>query len=652
MASREGDRWSEIVASGGVRQPHISVVYGRRRVEESTGRRTTDMRGSFGGEQRPSFAPSKRTSWNRSLSIRGRESIFVAPGANLQPQKNCRALKQPPKPCNRVKKNVGGPPDFRKEKAYFAEVDACDLMEESPSPKNFGTWTRGMDIDHDLPAILERWQISKLAMPVSSKALFDIIETPVIPSVLSNCSTSNNLFSNSCRTPEKDRGSGGHTMGAIPLGFSDIEGTNITASLSKLNIKGGPVETSIPWNGEALTAFDQILMVCKQSAPVTLAEVFSAYCELGSIKKLGEGTYGEAYRAGRTVCKVVPFDGDLLVNGETQKRSEEILGEVLLSLTLNNLRSNRVGNEQKDSCDGFIETRDFRVCQGPYDPSLISAWEDFDAKRGSENDHPKDFTREQCYIVFVLADGGTDLESYALVDYNEAHSLLVQVTASLAVAESACEFEHRDLHWGNILLTQDDTPERNNTMSFILGGKRMHARTFGLTVSIIDFTLSRINTANLFCLVEIKNAAAGISITNTWSPNGMGNLLKFNVARTAILFLDLSADPALFQGKKGDKQAETYRRMKEITKEHWEGSYPKTNVVWLIYLVDMVLQKMKPLAPGNKVERELRSFKKRLASYESAGDCLADPFFADVLLTEDERLSFSNGPSVGDVGDV
>jgi hypothetical protein len=27
----------------------------------------------------------------------------------------------------------------------------------------------------------------------------------------------------------------------------------------------------------------------------------------------------------------------------------------------------------------------------------------------------------------VLADGGTDLESFALVDYNEARSLLVQV---------------------------------------------------------------------------------------------------------------------------------------------------------------------------------------------------------------------------------
>lgn len=35
--------------------------------------------------------------------------------------------------------------------------------------------------------------------------------------------------------------------------------------------------------------------------------------------KLGEGTFGEAFRAGSTVCKVVPFDGTSLVNGETQK---------------------------------------------------------------------------------------------------------------------------------------------------------------------------------------------------------------------------------------------------------------------------------------------------------------------------------------------
>ncbi|KAF8679156.1 hypothetical protein HU200_045922 [Digitaria exilis] len=376
------------------------------------------------------------------------------------------------------------------------------------------------------------------------------METPVIPSVRSNSSTSSSRYT------------------GISLESTTKE-TNIVTSFGKLNIKEEPEEASIPFSGEAVTAFEQLLMVCRQYKPATLAEVFSAYCKLGSIEKLGEGTYGEAYRAGRTVCKVVPFDGDLLVNGETQKRSEEILEEVLLSLTLNNLRSNRGSDDKEDFCNGFIETKDFRVCQGPYDPSLISAWEDYDTKRGSENDHPKDFTSEQCYIVFVLADGGTDLESYALVDYDEIRSLLVQVTASLAVAESACEFEHRDLHWGNILLAQDESSDTNHTVSFALQGKRMHARTFGLNVSIIDFTLSRINTGS------------------------------------AILFLDLSADPALFQGKKGDKQAETYRKMKQITQEHWEGSFPKTNVVWLIYLVDMVLHKMKSLALGAKVDREL-----------------------------------------------
>lgn len=36
--------------------------------------------------------------------------------------------------------------------------------------------------------------------------------------------------------------------------------------------------------------------------------------------------------------------------------------------------------------------------------------------------------RKQLYVVFVLADGGRDLESFVLVNFNEARSLLLQVT--------------------------------------------------------------------------------------------------------------------------------------------------------------------------------------------------------------------------------
>lgn len=36
-----------------------------------------------------------------------------------------------------------------------------------------------------------------------------------------------------------------------------------------------------------------------------------------------------------------------------------------------------------------------RVCQGPYDPALVKAWEYWDEKHGSENDHPKEFPEKQ-----------------------------------------------------------------------------------------------------------------------------------------------------------------------------------------------------------------------------------------------------------------
>jgi len=611
MASQEGargdDAWSEILASGGGGGgAHIRAVYVRRRAQEASRQRNADPRVGFSaGENRPSFAPIRRNSWNRSLSIRGRESIFFAPGTNIHPQqKPCGALKRPPKPCNRVKKTRGGPPDLRKEKAYFEEVDAFELIEESPSPKNFGTWTRGIEqniIVHDLSAILERWKISKIARCATSGPLFDIMETPLVPSVLSNCST-DNYAGKGFKTPEKDRATRRTiTSGYTSNSLKNISGeTSIDTSFSELKIKEEP--TSIPsLSGEALTAFAQLLMVCGQSAPATLAEVLSAYCKLGSIVKLGEGTYGEVYRAGSTICKVVPFDGNSLVNGETQKKSEEELEEALLCLTLNNLRADRGDKGKEYSCNGFIETKDFWVCQGPYDPSLVSAWEDWDAKNGSENDHPNDFEKDQCYIIFVQADGGRDLEKFSLLDYNEARSLLLQVTASLAVAESACEFEHRDLHWGNILLARDEMPDKNRTMTVTLQGKKICARTFGLSVSIIDFTLSRINTGD------------------------------------AILFFDLSKDPDLFKGPKGDKQAETYRKMKKITKEYWEESFPQTNVAWLIYLVDIVLRK-KYETCTTKEEKELRSFKRRLSSCGSARDCLGDPIFSDMLSEEEEDV--------------
>ncbi|XP_059313371.1 serine/threonine-protein kinase haspin homolog [Lycium ferocissimum] len=620
MTSRAVDLWAELIAgeqdqfdhpSEQPQEPNIAVVYRRQKTNSITpkdaqGRESTS---TSGNEKRLSFLPVKRISWNRSLSTRGRTSI-AAVCAELHPQQKKPGRKAKP-PLPRGKKVEA--PNYDKERAYFQEVDEFELMVESPSPNKYSTWTVGIQTDDIviscLSSVLQKWLISKrlndsYAPPAS---LSKILETPASRKESAYgfiCGSSNlktpektslRIPSGLYSTQNKRIGSTNENVSTgKPLSERDIgeicpmdeEGCkDIDVAVSKLSL------TSRPSSVDAHTwdPFLALLAACGQSAPLTLFEILYKYCETQTITKVGEGTYGEAFKVGENVCKIVPFDGDFRVNGEIQKKSEELLEEVILSGTLNSLRAHE--GHLLNSCSTFIQTMDMRVCQGHYDASLLKAWEDWDGKHGSENDHPKEFPEKQCYVVFVQEHGGKDLESFVLLNFDEARSLLSQITLALAVSEAAYEFEHRDLHWGNILLSRKGL----DTVQFSLEGRDIHVRTYGLSVSIIDFTLSRINTGE------------------------------------DILFLDLSSDPELFEGPKGDKQSDTYRKMRDVTGEFWEGSFPKTNVLWLQYLVDILLLK-KTYERTSKDERDLRSLKKRLNSYGSAREATSDPFFSDMFI--------------------
>lgn len=67
------------------------------------------------------------------------------------------------------------------------------------------------------------------------------------------------------------------------------------------------------------------------------------------------------------------------------------------------------------------------VCRGPYSGTLVQRWREWDEKNGSENDCPDFLLPEQLYIVFVVSDGGTDLERFEVRTFEEARSMLLQV---------------------------------------------------------------------------------------------------------------------------------------------------------------------------------------------------------------------------------
>lgn len=138
-------------------------------------------------------------------------------------------------------------------------------------------------------------------------------------------------------------------------------------------------------------------------------ELLGRHVDLSKVKKIGEGTFGEAFKAGNLVLKIVPMEGSLLVNGEAQKRAEEILAEVAITLTLSGLRESSnyttdtvsiLSTEMKpNATSGFVETHGVGICRGHYASALCKEWHRWDKQNKSENDSVDIFGADQLFVV-------------------------------------------------------------------------------------------------------------------------------------------------------------------------------------------------------------------------------------------------------------
>lgn len=78
-----------------------------------------------------------------------------------------------------------------------------------------------------------------------------------------------------------------------------------------------------------------------------MEELLSRHADLSTIRKLGEGTFAEIFKAGSVVYKIIPIDGTTLINGDPQMSAAQLRNEAAICFTLNELRMPALGESCK-----------------------------------------------------------------------------------------------------------------------------------------------------------------------------------------------------------------------------------------------------------------------------------------------------------------
>jgi Haspin like kinase domain len=253
---------------------------------------------------------------------------------------------------------------------------------------------------------------------------------------------------------------------------------------------------------EKKQGIDLLLEFCSVNEVVDFVEHIQGLLESATISKLGEASYSEVFTLTHsdgttTVLKVIPFNGTD-ENDPSMSNLQDLLQEIRISTAMAKV-------------EGFADFQGYHhllfqftynsatIVQGTYPEPLLSSWDTYKTTHKSENDRPSKFLSTQTYCILHLAHHGNDLESHSITEWSEAAHIFWSVVRTLSRGEEAQEFEHRDLHWGNILIDQSDEDammERLLENLNLNGGGGASEVVLdggwgGVKVTVIDYTLSR-----------------------------------------------------------------------------------------------------------------------------------------------------------------
>ncbi|KAL6711601.1 hypothetical protein ACN47E_004535 [Coniothyrium glycines] len=228
----------------------------------------------------------------------------------------------------------------------------------------------------------------------------------------------------------------------------------------------------------------------------------------------------------------------------------DVLSEVKLLQNLNHI-------------PGFTVFRDLTIVQGRPSVAMNEAWKSWNKARprGKKSEFPdpskkSSYDELQLWAVVEMQDAGTDCEKVmelgGFTSVWEIWDIFWGVCMSIAKAEEACNFEHRDLHLGNICV-RSSTSQGDVLQVQVQEPIKRKLHFTGLETTVIDYTLSRADI-----IASSSRRSSHIShMSNSTSASNSG------LEESDVAYLDLNKDPALFEGDASEEyQYQIYRYMR------------------------------------------------------------------------------------------
>lgn len=285
--------------------------------------------------------------------------------------------------------------------------------------------------------------------------------------------------------------------------------------------------------------------------------------------KIAEASFSEVFRVGSDICKIIPFN---------RHYSKEYFHKEVAIMSA--LRRER----------GACNLREYCIICGEYTGAYLDAWHRYDKK--TENEDPSIYTADQEYGCIILEDCGVDLEAYKFDTSDQIFLFFIDFIWILFRLEQKYKFEHRDLHWGNIMIS---------------GGR----------VKLIDFLFSRLEVdaqtlqRNILDCKETPDDAVHPATSQHDDP-WPGNMM--------ILYTDLSQEEWIFDGDEAvDPQFVVYKEMRRITHGEWESFHSGTNGLWISYIIQKLRCKATEMEQPEEEARTCRLLNRIQERYESLG---------------------------------